>query len=279
MQLPERLVLAGVLIAAQAVTSSLSAAAATADTSIEVTVVTSTGEPVVGVMLRATDETGALTLSGVRSRGCGRDETTPTDSAGHCTFTNLTIGHLYSIWLEGSEGGSGDVRAPAYYQPIVLKVIGTKVAPPRAHGGGTGFIGGPVLTSSGEYVPGIGVCASDAGGSGGSLCGTTDTLGQYTLPGVCCDVKLTGYPPVLGPYVNGSVRNVLTGTPATIVVQVGLIPILPTPTPFVPPPTPPPGWLALTQGLPHVGHELLLGLLVVLVLAVLGGAVVFARRR
>ena len=52
-----------------------------------------------------------------------------------------------------------------------------------------------------------------------------------------------------------------------------------TPTPFVPPPTPPPAWLALTQGLPQVGHELLVGLLVVILLAVLGGAVIFARRR
>ena len=275
MRLPERLALAGILIAVQAVTGSLSAMAATADTSIDMTVVTSTGEPVVGVMLRATDETQALTLFGVRPRGCD----TPTDNAGHCSFTNLWVGHLYSIWLEGSATRSGDVRAPAYYQPIVLKVIGPKVAPPVAHGAGSGFIGGPVLTSSGEYVPGIGVCATYDSVTGSVACGTTDTLGHYTLPGVCCEVKLTGYPPVDGPYVNGSVRNVPTGSPAKIVVEVGQIPILPTPTPFVPPPTPPPGWLALTQGLPQVGHDLLLGLLVVILLAVLGGAVVFARRR
>ncbi|HVS06642.1 MAG TPA: hypothetical protein VHK65_10820 [Candidatus Dormibacteraeota bacterium] len=269
------------LIAVQAMTGSLSAAAATPDTSIEMTVVTSTGEPVVGVMLRATDETEALVLSGVRSRGCGPGETTPTDSAGHCTFSNLTIGHLYSIWLEGSATGSGDVRAPAYYQPIVLKVIGPKVAPPMAHGGGSGSIGGPVLTSSGEYVPGVGVCATYDSRTGSSVCDIADTLGRYTLSGVCCDVKLTGFLTVTGPYVNGSVRNVPSGSPAKIVVEVGQIPILPTPTPFVPPPSsaPPPAWQLVTQGLPQVGHDLLLGLLVVILLAVLGGAVIFARRR
>jgi hypothetical protein len=275
MRLPERLALAGFLLGVQALTGSLSAVAATADTSIDVTVVTSTGEPVVGVMLRATDETQALTLYGVQPRSCN----TRTDNAGHCTFTNLWVGHLYSIWLEGFATGSGDVRAPAYYQPIVLKVIGPKVAPPTAHGGGSGFIGGPVLTSSGEYVPGIGVCGTYDSRTGSLQCDTTDTLGRYTLPGACCEVKLTGYPPADGPYVNGSVRNVLTGSPAKIVVEVGQIPILPTPTPFLPPPTPPPGWLALTQGLPQVGHELLLGLLIVILLAVLGGAVIFARRR
>ena len=275
MRLPEQLALAGMLIAVQAATGSLSAVAATADTSIEVTVVTSTGEPVVGVMLRATDETQALTLSGLRSQGCS----TPTDNAGHCTFTNLWVGDLYSIWLEGSATGSGDVRTPAYYQPIVLKVIGPKVAPPVAHGGGSGSIGGPVLTSSGEYVPGIAVCATYDSRTGSSKCDIADTLGRYNLSGVCCEVKLSGYLLGTGPYLNGSVRNVPSGSPAKIVVEVGQIPIVATPTPFVPPPTPPPGWLALTQGLPQVGHELLIGLLVVLLLAVLGGAVIFARRR
>src|ERR1700674_2412280 len=130
MRLPKRVALAGVVVAVPALTGGLMAVAADAATSIEVTVVTSTGEPVVGVMLRATDETLALTLSGLRSQGCN----TSTDNAGHCTFTNLWVGDLYSIWLEGSATGSGDVRTPAYNQPIVLTVIGPKVAPPVAHG-------------------------------------------------------------------------------------------------------------------------------------------------
>jgi hypothetical protein len=140
---------------------------------------------------------------------------------------------------------------------------------------------GSVLTSSGEYVPGIGVCATYDSNTGSVQCGTTDTQGQYILPGGCCNVKVTGYLPVSGPYVNGSVTHAPTGSPATIVLEVGRAPVLATPTPFVSPPSSPPptAWQLLMQGLPLASGDLLRGLLLVLILAMLGGAVIFARRR
>ena len=59
MRLPKGLILAGVLGAVQALVGGVTAAAATVDaaTSIPITVVTSSGEPVVGVFMTAADET------------------------------------------------------------------------------------------------------------------------------------------------------------------------------------------------------------------------------
>jgi hypothetical protein len=206
------------------------AAVAVPPTAIPLTVVTSSGEPVVGVIVTAVDETDVH----APPRGCGTDEITPTDAAGHCTFYNMTSGHLYSIWLQGYPvTGSGDAR-PAFgvtYQPIILTVTGRLATPPSAHGGGTGLTG-RALTSSGEYLPGIGVCATAGNPDAGVTCVQADGLGNYSVSG-CCDVRVIGYLAGSGgPYVNGSVRHAPTGAPATIVVLVGpAIASTPTATP------------------------------------------------
>jgi hypothetical protein len=281
MRLPRRLALAGVVISVHALAGSLSAAADTPDTSIEMTVVTSTGEPVVGVLVRATDET----QPGAPSRGCGTDEITPTDTAGHCTFTNLTVGYLYGIWLQGyAITTSGDNLRPAGYQPIILKVTGPQVAPPLAHAGNSLAMSGPVLPSSAEFVPAIGVCVAAGRLNAGVMCVTSDLIGNYYLPGGCCDVRLTGYLAGTGPYVNGSVSHAPTGRPAKIVVEVGVAPIVatPTPTPTLLPSTSPtatPTARPVTPGRPQNGGSLVLALLPALVVVVLGGAVILARRR
>lgn len=279
MRLPRWPALAVVFMAIQALAGSLSASGATTPTSIAVTVLTSTGEPVVGVILTATDET----QPGAPSRGCGSNEITPTDTAGNCTFYNMTIGHLYTIWLQGyAVTTSGDVLRPAGYQPIILKVTGPQVAPPPAHAASGSEISGAVLTSSGEYIPGIGVCAAAGSLNTGAMCVTSDQIGNYYLPGGCCDVRVTGYLAGTGPYVNGSVSHAPTGRPAKIVVEVGLAPILATPTPFVSPPSSPtatPTARPTTQRQPQSAGGPLLALLLVLVAAVLAGVVIFALRR
>ena len=119
--------------------------------SIPMTVVTSTGEPVVGVILTAVGETS----SPQEYRGCGRDEITPTDEAGHCTFYNMTPGRLYSIWLQGYPITGSGWAGPAYgttYQPIILRVTGRQATPPATHGGGSG-LSGRALTSSSVAWP------------------------------------------------------------------------------------------------------------------------------
>jgi hypothetical protein len=271
MRLPKQLALAGALVAALALAGGLWAAAATTDpaTSIPMTVVTSTGEPVVGVILTAIDESQPAGSP----RGCGADEITPTDAAGHCTFYNMTAGHLYSIWLQGTNiTGSGDVRPPAAYQPIILKVTGRQVTPPAAHGTGS-TISGRALTSSGEYIPGIGVCAAAGSLNAGVTCVTADAQGNYSVQG-CCDVRVMGFlADAGGPYVNGSARHASTGAPATIVVQVGSAVAAATPTP-----TAAPTARVATGTLAQTGSGVVLVLLLLAAVAMLGGVVTFVRR-
>jgi hypothetical protein len=270
MRLPKGLILAGALGAAQAVAGGgLTAAAATTDptTTIPMTVVTSTGEPVVGVILTAIDET----QPSAPPRGCGSDEITSTDTAGHCTFYNMTAGHLYGIWLQGTNlTGSGDARPPAGFQPIILKVTGRQVTPPAAHAGTGSTIGGRVLTSSGEYIPGIGVCAVAGSFNAGVTCVRADAQGNYSVRG-CCDVRVMGYlSDQGGPYVNGSVRHAATGVPATIVVQVGAVTTAPTAT-AAPTARPATGTLAQT------GSGLALALVLLACVVMLGAGLTFAR--
>src|SRR3989440_12622060 len=279
MRVPKGLILAGGLGAVQALVGGVTAAAATVDaaTSIPLTVVTSTGEPVVGVFMTAADET----QPNAPPRGCGSDEITTTDTAGKCTFFNMTVGHLYSIWLQGYPiTGSGDVRPPHNYQPIILKVTGRQVTPPAPNDDGAP-LRGRALTSSGEYIPGIGVCSAGGSFGGGVTCVTADAQGNYNIPRGCCDVRLMGYlADGGGPYVNGSVRHAPTGVPATIVVEVG--PAAPEATPMptshptaAPTARPATGTLAQTGG----GYGLALALVLLAALVMLGGVVTFAWRR
>src|SRR5256885_2581150 len=278
MRLPKGLILAGGLGAVQALVGGVTAAAATVDaaTSIPLTVVTSTGEPVVGVFMTAADET----QPNAPPRGCGSDEITTTDTAGQCTFFNMTVGHLYSIWLQGYPiTGSGDVRPPHNYQPIILKVAGRQVTPPAPNDDGAP-LRGRALTSSGEYIPGIGVCAAGGSFGGGVTCVTADAQGNYNIPGGCCDVRVMGYlADAGGPYVNGSVRQAPTGAPATILVQVGPAATEATPTPSSHPtaaPTarPATGTLAQTGS----GYGLAFALVLLAAVVMLGGVLTFARR-
>ena len=273
MRVPKGLILAGGLGAVQALLGGVTAAAATVDaaTSIPLTVVTSTGEPVVGVFMTAADET----QPNAPPRGCGSDEITTTDTAGQCTFFNMTVGHLYSIWLQGYPiTGSGDVRPPHNYQPIILKVTGRQVTPPAPNDDGAP-LRGRALTSSGEYIPGIGVCSAGGSFGGGVTCVTADAQGNYNIPRGCCDVRLMGYlADGGGPYVNGSVRHAPTGAPATIVVQVGSAAVAATPTP-----TAAPTVRAATGTLAQTGSGVALSLLLLAAIVMLGGVVTLAWRR
>jgi hypothetical protein len=229
-----RVLAMGGMVAAIGIASTLPVGAVTVPpNSIPLTVVTSPGEPVVGVNMTAIDETDVH----ASPRGCGTDEITPTDASGQCTFYNMTPGHLWSIWLQGYPvTGSGDAHPAAgiTYQPIVLKVTGRSVAAPPAHGGGTGLTG-RALTSSGEYIPGIGVCATEGNPDAGVTCAQADAQGNFSVDG-CCDVRVIGYlgenggPHASESYVNGSVRHAPTGVPATLVVMVGASAISASPT-------------------------------------------------
>src|SRR5438874_6106397 len=242
--------------------------------SIPMTVVTSTGEPVVGVILTAVGETS----SPQEYRGCGRDEITPTDEAGHCTFYNMTPGRLYSIWLQGYPITGSGWAGPAYgttYQPIILRVTGRQATPPAAHGGGSG-LSGRALTSSGEYIPGIGVFSE------GTVV-QTDAQGNYSMQSSCCDVRVMGYLAGQGGYVNGSVRHAPTGAPATIVVVVGPAAAEATPTPApttkattVPAPKAAPTSAPPTRTLAQTGQPRT-GLIALLAMLLAGGLLVIVR--
>ena len=280
MRLPKGLILAGGLGAVQALVGWVTADAATVDaaTSIPLTVVTSTGEPVVGVFMTAADET----QPNAPPRGCGSDEITTTDTAGQCTFFNMTVGHLYSIWLQGYPiTGSGDVRPPHNYQPIILTVTGRQVTRPAPNDDGAP-LRGRALTSSGEYIPGIGVCSAGGSFGGGVTCVTADAQGNYNIPGGCCDVRVMGYLADGVSYVNGSVRHAPTGAPATILVQVG--PAAPQATPTPTPsshPTAAPTARRVTATLAQTGggYGPALALIFLAAIVMLGGVVTFAWRR
>jgi hypothetical protein len=189
-----------------------------------VTVVTSTAEPVSGVIITAVDEVVAASSIG----GCG-----PTDTSGQCTITGLRPGDPYSLWLQGYHlTGSGAVRPAAggTYQPIILHVTGRTVPPPPAGAGDGRGLAGRALTSSGEFIPGIGVCAGNTGDfAAGVSCVTADSAGYYRFAGYLAgqyDVRLVGYVADRGgPYINGSAQHVLAGTAGTIVVTVGPPPL------------------------------------------------------
>src|SRR5256885_12977329 len=105
----------------------------------------------------------------------------------------MTVGHLYSIWLQGYPiTGSGDVRPPHNYQPIILKVTGRQVTPPAPNDDGAP-LRGRALTSSGEYIPGIGVCSPGGSFGGGVTCVTVVFHGNLTSPRGRFDVRPLGY--------------------------------------------------------------------------------------
>jgi hypothetical protein len=206
-----------------------------------------------------------------------------TDSAGHCTIVDAVPGHLYSIWMQGSPiTGSGDVRPPMAYQPIILRVTGRQVPAPAGHGGGTApAITGRALTSSGEYIPRIAVCAADGDYEAGVTCVQADAQGNYSVQG-CCDIRVMGYlEDADKTLVNGSVRHALTGVPATIVVQVGADTPTGTPSPSAPPAsqaTAAPTARVVTPVLAQTGGGPAL-MLLLLGLLLLGSGLVFARSR
>jgi hypothetical protein len=187
-------------------------------------------------------------------------------------------------WLQGYPiTGSGVARPAKPYQPIILKVTGKQVQPPPAHDGDCCAVTtGRALTSSGEYIPGIGICAAGSGSyAGGVTCVETNAQGNYSVHG-CCDVRVVGYlADQGGPYVNGSVRHAPTGAPSTIVVVVGSDPAPvsagPTPSPSShasAAPTSPPATRALAQ----TGSASLLAVMpLAAAMLVLGGLI--ARRR
>src|SRR2546423_15650971 len=190
MRVPKGLILAGGLGAVEALVGGVAATAAPVDaaSSIPLTVVTSTGEPVVGVFMTAADET----QPNAPPRGCGSDEITTTDTAGQCTFFSMTVGHLYSIWLQGYPiTGSGDVRPPHNYQPIILKGTGRPVPPP-APNDNRGPPRGPAPHPPRQYIPGMGVCSAGGSFGGGVTCVTAEAQGDYHNPPRRCDGRLMG---------------------------------------------------------------------------------------
>ncbi len=247
---------------------------------IVLTVVTSSGEPVVGVVPTAIDETAPA----APPRGCGVDGHATTDAAGHCTFVNMTAGHLYSIWIQGdpfTQSAWANPPAGTGYFSLVLKVTGKSVTPPPNTTGG-GATHGRALTSSGEYVPGIGICGTAGGVYGGGVtCTTSDRQGTFVFPPG--DTRMMGsLTPSGGPYVNGSTRHAAAGAPATIVVVVGPIAAQPSalPTPAASSSHPVSSPRATTQRLAATGSPSLpwIGFITGTALLVLGAGVRRRRR-